>query len=86
MTIIKILEIANYINNYMNNREYINIKTFDFFIYNNFTRILANLLNAEYNNDYIYINTFRIYITNNNNETYEIYIIDNELNEPKGPI
>lgn len=86
MTIIKILEIANYINNYMNNREYINIKTFDFFIYNNFTRILANLLNAEYNNDYIYINNFRIYITNNNNETYEIYIIDNELNEPKGPI
>ena len=85
MTIIKILEIANYINNYMNNREYINIKTFDFFIYNNFTRILANLLNAEYNNDYIYINNFRIYITNNN-ETYEIYIIDNELNEPKGPI
>lgn len=86
MTIIKILEIANYINNYMNNIEYINIKTFDFFIYNNFTRILANLLNAEYNNDYIYINNFRIYITNNNNETYEIYIIDNELNEPKGPI
>lgn len=86
MTIIKILEIANYINNYINNREYINIKTFDFFIYNNFTRILANLLNAEYNNDYIYINNFRIYITNNNNETYEIYIIDNELNEPKGPI
>ena len=86
MTIIKILEIANYINNYMNNREYINIKTFDFFIYNNFTRILANLLNAEYNNDYIYINNFRIYITNNNNETYEIYIVDNELNEPKGPI
>lgn len=86
MTIIKILEIANYINNYMNNIEYINIKTFDFFIYNNFTRILANLLNAEYNNDYIYINNFRIYITNNNNETYEIYIVDNELNEPKGPI
>lgn len=87
MSIIKMMEIVNYINDYMENREYDNYKTFDFFNYNNFNIIMQNLLNATYDietNCFI-LNNLHIYICKNNNK-YEVYINDNDLIEPKGPI
>lgn len=87
MTIIRMMEIVNYINDYIANKEYENYKTFDFFYYNNFNIIMENLLNANYDieNNCFKLNNFHIYICNNNNK-YEIYINDNDLIEPKGPI
>jgi hypothetical protein len=87
MTIIKIREIANYINDYMNGKEQNNYKTFNFFAYSNLYKILSNLLNAYYDkpNNHIIINNYIITISIND-EKYEILITENELLEPKGPI
>lgn len=86
MTINKMMEIVDYINNYIENKEN-NYKTFDFFYYNNFMLIMRNLLNAYYDidNNCLILNNLYIYIIKNNDK-YEIYINDNDLIEPKGPI
>lgn len=88
MTIIKVKEIADYINNYINRKESNNYKTFPYFSYNNFYKILSNLLNATYHSDsnLIVLNNYVIVVSNNNNDNYEIYITDKYLIEPKGPI
>ena len=58
------------------------------FFYNNFYKILSNLLNSNYDafNNHIIINNYMITIINDNNNKYEIYITENELLEPNGPI
>lgn len=86
MTINKMMEIVDYINNYIENKEN-NYKTFDFFYYNNFMLIMRNLLNAYYDidNNCLILNNLYIYIIKNNDK-YEVYINDNDLIEPKGPI
>jgi hypothetical protein len=49
---------------------------------------MRNLLNADYDNtnNCFILNNLNIYINNYNNEKYEVYINDNDLIEPKGPI
>lgn len=85
MTIIKIKEIADYINNYINEKEDNNYKRFDFFVYDNFYEILCNFLNATYDDYKIIIKNY-IIIINNNDNNYDVYITENDLIEPKGPI
>jgi hypothetical protein len=91
MTILKIKEIADYINNYINNNnngiKTNNYKSFDYFFYNNFNKILSNLLNADYDtfNNHIILKNYIITI-DNDNDKYEIYITEDELIEPNGPI
>jgi hypothetical protein len=87
MTINKMMDIVNYINDYIVHKEN-NYKTFNFFYYNNFIIIMRNLLNADYDNtnNCFILNNLNIYINNYNNEKYEVYINDNDLIEPKGPI
>jgi len=118
----KIKEIADYINNYINEKETNNYKTFDFFVYPNFYKILCNFLNATYESstNHILIKNFVIIIDNNNDNDngndndndndndngndngnnngndngndngngnkYKVYITDNDLIEPTGPI
>jgi hypothetical protein len=92
----KIKEIANYINNYINEKETNNYKTFDYFVYPNFYEILCNFLNATYESstNHILIKNFVIIIDNDNDNVndnvneykYKVYITDNDLIEPKGPI
>jgi|694.fasta_scaffold40231_2 hypothetical protein len=89
MTIIKIKEIADYINNYINERENTNYRTFPYFRYNNFHKILSNLLNATYHKEsnLIIIYDYVIVISEDKeNDKYEIYITEKYLMEPKGPI
>jgi hypothetical protein len=91
MTILKIKEIADYINSYINDNKYKinNYKSFDYFFYNNFHIILSNLLNANYDkfNNHIILNNYIITVDNDNdNDKYYIYINEYELLEPKGPI
>jgi vacuolar-type H+-ATPase subunit C/Vma6 len=86
----KIKEIADYINNYINEKETNNYKTFDYFVYPNFYENLCNFLNATYESstNHILIKNFVIIIDNGNgnDNKYKVYITDNDLIEPKGPI
>lgn len=87
MTIIKIKEIADYIKNYINKNNCNNYKTFTYFYYDNFYKILSNLLNGYYDiiTNTIIITDYIIYINKNNNDII-ISIVENDLIEPKGPI
>ena len=87
MTILQVKEIADYINNYINGKELNNYKIFPYFSYNNFYKILSNLLNATYHSksNLIILNNYIINVIDNN-DNYEIYITDKYLIEPKGPI
>lgn len=86
-TILKVYEIIDYINRYINTNEMINnTMKFKYFKYDNLLDVISNGLNGTIENNIILIKNYDISIMNINNDIYLVEIIDNTLVEPTGPI
>jgi nitrate reductase gamma subunit len=83
--ILRVYEIINYIDRYIKHNVGVNFAYFAYFPYPNIIDVISNQLRGIIINDVIIINNYYIYIIQNVN-IYEIYIVENELIVPKGPI
>jgi hypothetical protein len=81
-------EIVNYINNYIHNNEGLNMIEIPYFEEPDLINIVSNYIgNNIIVDDVIIIDTYYIYIINNKDmNVWTIYIVDNELITPSGPL
>jgi len=81
-------EIVNYINNYIHNYEGLNMIEIPYFEEPDLINIVSNYIgNNIIVNNVIIIDTYYIYIINNKDmNVWTIYIVDNELITPSGPL
>lgn len=83
-----IFEIVDYINRYITTNQGCNFVSFKYFEEPNIITIINNqLYNSIIIDDVIIINNYYIYIINNKDlDIWTIYIVDNELIPPSGPL
>jgi hypothetical protein len=85
LNILRVYEISTYIDKYIKTNEGMNFAYYPYFPYENILDVISNHLGGIIRDNVLIINNYYIYIVQNNN-IYEIYIVDNELIVPKGPI
>ena len=84
----EIFQIYDYINRYITSNEGLNFVNFPYFGDPNIIYNISNLLYSSIIiDDVIIVKNYYIYIINNNDlNIWTIYIVDNELVPPSGPL